>query len=185
MCEKVWLLPLKNLDEDARAIKLGEIAELEVGTEQRNFVGDPLRMMLVALEEESRYPFAVDSNGTAVGVLTLQSGAASLAGWRDDDSVWLLRGFLIDRRQQGKGLGTLAAVAAVREAARLTTALAGRQTGVVLSVNEVNPAGLGAYRKAGFEDHGQYLGGAAGPQRTMFCSFPARDAPRPGSPQTT
>ena len=26
----VWLMPLKNLDDDARAIKLGEIAELEV-----------------------------------------------------------------------------------------------------------------------------------------------------------
>ncbi|MEN3345486.1 MAG: hypothetical protein V7635_2062, partial [Arthrobacter sp.] len=54
MSENVWLMPLKNLDDDARAIKLGEIAELEVGTEQRKFVGDPLRMMLVGLEEESR-----------------------------------------------------------------------------------------------------------------------------------
>ncbi|HET6241596.1 MAG TPA: GNAT family N-acetyltransferase [Arthrobacter sp.] len=185
MSENVWLMPLKNLDDDARAIKLGEIAELEVGTEQRKFVGDPLRMMLVGLEEESRYPFAVDSNGTAVGVLTLQAGAASLAGWPDDDSVWLLRGFLIDRRQQGKGLGTLAAVAAVREAARLTRALAGAQAGVVLSVNEINPAGLAAYRKAGFEDRGPYQGGDAGPQRTMFCRFPARDAPPPGSPEPT
>jgi len=185
MSENVWLMPLKNLDDDARAIKLGEIAELEVGTEQRNFVGDPLRMMLVGLEEESRYPFAVDSNGTAVGVLTLQAGAASLAGWPDDDSVWLLRGVLIDRRQQGKGLGTLAAAAAVREAARLTRALAGAQAGVVLSVNDINPAGLAAYRKAGFEDRGPYLGGDAGPQRTMFCRFPARDAPPPGSPETT
>ncbi|MCU1531395.1 MAG: family N-acetyltransferase [Arthrobacter sp.] len=176
MSENVWLMPLKNLDDDARAVKLGEIAGLEVGEEQRKFVGDPLRMMLVALEEESRYPFAVDSNGSAVGVLTLQSGAASLAGWPDDDSVWLLRGLLIDRRQQGKGLGTLAAVAAVREAARLTTALGGGQRGVVLSVNEVNPAGQAAYRKAGFEDRGQYLGGDAGPQQTMFCSFAARDA---------
>jgi GNAT superfamily N-acetyltransferase len=185
MAENVWLMPLKNVDDDARAIKLGEIAELEVGRQQRIFVGDPLRMMLVGLEEESRYPFAVDSNGTAVGVLTLQSGAASLAGWPDDDSAWLLRGFLIDRRQQGKGLGTLAAVAAVRQAARLTAALAGGQSGVVLSVNELNPAGLAAYRKAGFEDRGQYLGGDAGPQRTMFCSFPAGDAPRPGPPETS
>ena len=98
-------------------------------------------MMLVALEEESRYPFAMDTNGSAVGVLTLQSGAATLAGWHDDDSVWLLRGFLIDRRQQGKGLGTLAADAAVREAAKLTAGLGGGQAGVVLSVNEQNPGG--------------------------------------------
>lgn len=171
MPENVWLLPLKDLDEDARAIKLGEIAELEVTGEQRMFVGDPLRMMLVGLEEESRHPFAIDSNGTAAGVLTLQAGAGTAAGWGDDDSAWLLRGFLVDRRQQGRGLGTLAARAAVRAAAKLTEALGGGQAGVVLSVNELNPAGRAAYRKAGFEDLGRYLGGDAGPQRTMYRGF--------------
>ncbi|MDZ4093184.1 MAG: GNAT family N-acetyltransferase [Arthrobacter sp.] len=171
MAEHVWLLPLKDLDDDARAIKLGEIAELDVLEGQRTFVGDPLRMMLIGLEEDSRHPFAIDANGSAVGVLTLQTGAATLAGWADDDSVWLLRGFLIDRRQQGKGLGTLAAEAAVRAAAKLTAALGGGQAGVVLSVNEHNPAGQAAYRKAGFEDRGQYLGGDAGPQRTMYRPF--------------
>lgn len=171
MPEHVWLLPLKNLDDDARAIKLGEIAELEVTDAQRKFVGEPLRMMLIGLEEESRHPIAIDANGAAAGVLTLQAGAATLAGWPDDDSVWLLRGFLIDRRQQGKGLGTLAADAAVRAAAKLTAALGGEQTGVVLSVNEENPAGQAAYRKAGFEDRGRYLGGDTGPQRTMYWPF--------------
>jgi GNAT superfamily N-acetyltransferase len=171
MPEHVWLLPLKNLDDDARAIKLGEIAELEVTEAQRRFVGEPLRMMLIGLEEESRHPIAIDANGAAVGVLTLQTGAATLAGWADDDSVWLLRGFLIDRRQQGKGLGSLAADAAVRAAAKLTAALGGEQTGVVLSVNEENPAGQAAYRKAGFEDRGRYLGSDAGPQRTMYRAF--------------
>lgn len=171
MPDNVWLMPLKNLDDDARAIKLGEIAELEVTEEQRRFVGEPLRMMLIGLEEESRHPMAIDANGAAVGVLTLQSGAATLAGWADDESVWLLRGFLIDRRQQGKGLGALAADAAVRAAEKLTAALGGNQTGVVLSVNEENPAGQTAYRKAGFEDRGQYLGGDAGPQRTMYRPF--------------
>ena len=171
MGEHVWLLPLKDLDGDARAIKLGEIARLDVLEDQRKFVGEPLRMVLIGLEEESRHPFAIDANGSAVGVLTLQTGAATLAGWADDVSVWLLRGFLIDRRQQGKGLGTLAAEAAVRAAAKLTAALGGGQAGVVLSVNEQNPAGQAAYRKAGFEDRGQYLGGDAGPQRTMYRPF--------------
>mgnify|MGYP000179711689 CR=1 FL=1 len=171
MPEHVWLLPLKDLDDDARAIKLGEIADFSVTEDQRRFVGEPLRMMLIGLEEESRHPIAIDANGAAVGVLTLQAGAATLAGWADDESVWLLRGFLIDRRQQGKGLGTLAAGAAVRAAAKLTAALGGEQTGVVLSVNEENPAGLAAYRKAGFKDRGRYLGGDAGAQRSMYRGF--------------
>jgi GNAT superfamily N-acetyltransferase len=171
MPDHVWLLPLKNLDDDARAIKLGEIAELSVTEEQRRFAGEPLRMMLIGLEEESRHPVAIDANGAAVGVLTLQTGAATLAGWPDDDSVWLLRGVLIDSEEQGKGLGSLAAGAAVRAAAKLTAALGGEQTGVVLSVNEENPAGQAAYRNAGFEDRGRYLGGDAGPQRTMYRAF--------------
>ncbi|MEV7661800.1 GNAT family N-acetyltransferase [Paenarthrobacter sp. NPDC089316] len=159
------------LDDDARAIQLGAVAELAVEENQRSFVGDPLRMMLIALEEESRLPYVIESGGVAVGVLTLQAGAATLAGWPDDDSVWLLRGFLIDARNQGRGLGSLAAASAVEEARKLTVRYEGDQSGVVLSVNERNPAGLGAYAKAGFVDSGRYLGGRSGPQRTMFKSF--------------
>jgi ribosomal protein S18 acetylase RimI-like enzyme len=171
MPESVWLLPLKDVDDDARAVKLGEIAELDVTASQRRFVDDPLRMALAGQAEAGRHPFAIDSNGLAVGVLTLQAGAARLAGWPDNDSAWLLRGFAIDRRRQGRGLGQLAAAAAVEAAAKLTAKHAGGETGVVLSVNEANPAGLAAYRKAGFTDHGQYLGGSSGPQRIMFRAF--------------
>src|SRR4029453_7864426 len=136
MSDSVWLMALKSLDDDARSVKLGEVAELGLAEGQQDFAGDPLRMMLVALEEDSRFPYVVDSGGEAVGVFTLQRGAASLAGGPADDSVWLLRGFLIDRKHQGRGLGTLAAAAAVREAAKLTARLGGGETGVVLSVND-------------------------------------------------
>ena len=45
--------------------------------------------------------------------------------------------------------------AAVAAAAKLTARLGGGQAGVVLSVNERNPAGQGAYLKAGFADSAQ------------------------------
>lgn len=167
----VWLIPLRDLDSDARAIQLGAIAGMGLQPGQERFVGDPLRMALAGLEEESRRPYVVEASGAAAGVLTLQLGAAGLAGWPDDHSAWLLRGFLIDRRHQGKGLGTLAAAAAVDAARRLTARQHSGESGVVLSVNEANHAGLSAYRRAGFVDAGPYLGGSAGPQRTMFHSF--------------
>ncbi|MDQ0118580.1 GNAT superfamily N-acetyltransferase [Pseudarthrobacter defluvii] len=169
----VWLIPLRDLDADARAIQLGAIADMSLLAGQERFVGDPLRMALAGLAEESRYPYVVEAGGNAAGVLTLQAGAAGLAGWPDDGSAWLLRGFLIDSRHQGKGLGTLAATAAVEAARRLTVRHQSRESGVVLSVNEENHAGLSAYRRAGFVDAGPYLGGSAGPQRTMFHSFAA------------
>ncbi len=167
----VWLIPLRDLDDDARAIQLGAIAGMSLLPGQDRFVGDPLRMALAGLAEASRRPYVVEAAGAAVGLLTLQAGAAGLAGWPDDQSAWLLRGFLIDRRHQGKGLGTLAAAAAVEAARKLTLRHQSAESGVVLSVNEENPAGLSAYRRAGFADAGLYLGGPAGPQRTMFRSF--------------
>ena len=59
----------------------------------------------------------------------------------------------------------------MREAAKLTADLGSGQAGVVLSVNELNPGGQAAYRKAGFEDRGRYEGGDAGPQRIMYRAF--------------
>lgn len=171
MLESVWLISLQDLDDDARAIQLGAVAGLELAPGQHDFVGDPLRMVLAGLAEDSRRPFVIEAGGDAVGVLTLQAGAARLAGWPDDDSAWLLRGFLIDRRQQGRGLGPLATAAAVEAAAKLTARQGSGEAGVVLSVNERNTAGLSAYRSAGFVDHGPYLGGSSGPQRTMYRSF--------------
>lgn len=167
----VWLIALDDLDADSLAIQLGEVAGLELSPGQSVFVGDPLRMALAGLAEDSRFPYVIEADGYAVGVLTLQAGAAGLAGWPDEHSAWLLRGFLIDRRHQGKGLGPLAAASAVDTAAKLTARLGTAEAGVVLSVNEENPAGLSAYRRAGFQDRGQYLGGGSGPQRTMYRAF--------------
>ncbi|MDQ0634509.1 GNAT superfamily N-acetyltransferase [Arthrobacter pascens] len=171
MDTSVWLIPLDDLEPDACAIQLGAVACLELAPGQDDFVGDPLRMALAGLAEQARRPYVIEAGGQAVGVLTLQSGAARLAGWTDDDSAWLLRGFLIDRRQQGKGLGSLAAAAAVEAAAKLSVRRGTPEAGVVLSVNERNPAGLAAYHRAGFVDYGAYLGGSSGPQRTMFRRF--------------
>ena len=171
MDRSVWLISLQDLDDDARAIHFEAVAGLETAPGQERFVGDPLRMALAGLAEESRRPYVIESAGRAVGVLTLQAGAARLAGWPDDHSAWLLRGFLIDRRDQGRGLGPLAAAAAVSAAEKLTARHHTGEAGVVLSVNEANAAGLSAYRRAGFVDRGRYTGGQAGPQRIMFRSF--------------
>ena len=167
----IWLIPLKILDSDARDIKLGQVAALELAAGQEDFVGEPLKMMLAALADTSRLPYVIESNGDAVGILTLQSGAASLAGWRDEDPVWLLRGFLIDRKHQGRGFGTLAAAAAVEEAGKVTVRTGGGQAGVVLSVHERNHPALRAYGKAGFRDRGRYLSRCSGPQRIMYKDF--------------
>jgi GNAT superfamily N-acetyltransferase len=174
MPQTVWLIPLKHLDDDARAVSLGDVAGMELAPGQDAFVGDPFKMMLMGLEDETRWPYVIEADGAAVGVFTLQSDAAMLAGWPDDHSAWLLRGFLIDRRHQGRGLGSLSAATAVREARKLTMRLGGGQAGVVLSVNDRNPTARSAYLSAGFAESGRYLGGTAGPQVTMYRGFDVR-----------
>lgn len=74
------------------------------------------------------------------------------------------RGFLIDRREQGRGLAS----AAVRA---LGPYLAARHAGapaVVLTVNRANPAAIACYRRGGFTDMGDlWHGGRAGPQHVL------------------
>jgi GNAT superfamily N-acetyltransferase len=167
----IWLIPLKRLDSDVRDIKLGQVAGLELAAGQEDFVGEPLKMMMAALADTSRLPYVIESNGDVLGILTLQAGAASLAGWHDEDPVWLLRGFLIDRKHQGRGFGTSAAAAAVEEARKVTVRAGGGQAGVVLSVHERNFPALRVYVKAGFRDRGRYVSRSSGAQRIMYKGF--------------
>ena len=94
----------------------------------RTFVGDPLRMMLVALEEDSRFPYVIELRRRGCGRAHTPVRCGRLAGWPDDESAWLLRGFLIDRRQQGRGLGPSPRPQPSREAAKLTARLGGGQS---------------------------------------------------------
>ncbi|NVM98078.1 GNAT family N-acetyltransferase [Arthrobacter sp. SDTb3-6] len=102
----------------------------------------------------------------------LHVGAATAAGWVDDDSAISLRGFLVDHRHEGHGYGTKAALAAVGLARDIAAELGLPANGVVLGVNERNGAGRAAYLKSGFVDRGRYLGGRSGPQHIMFRPFP-------------
>lgn len=171
----VVLRPLKELSEDGLDRALTGIAQLMLAEGQSEFVGQPLKMALAGLGDPDRHPFVVVNEGVVVGMGTLQCGAARLAGWPDNDSALLLRGFLIGAAHQGQGYGRLAAAACVELAARLAAAgadgSAGRALGVVLSVNTRNHYGLSAYAKAGFVDRGEFLGGRTGPQRIMYRAF--------------
>ncbi len=171
MAPSLWLIDLRELDGDAIAIKLGDVAGMNLAPGQERFVGEPLKMLLLALEDPTRHPFVMEADGVPAGVLTLQRSAACAAGWDLDDTAWLLRGFLVDRNFQGRGIGKLAAVAAWEQARKRSAALGGQEQGVVLSVNNHNLAARAVYGRAGFVDSGPYLGGNAGPQRIMYRTF--------------
>ncbi|MDP0929664.1 GNAT family N-acetyltransferase [Paracoccus onubensis] len=79
-----------------------------------------------------------------------------------------LRGMILDRNRQGRGLGSAAMTV-------LKTYLASRypdRARVWLTVNMANPTAAAVYRKAGFTETGEiWLHGKAGPQMIMFMSL--------------
>jgi GNAT superfamily N-acetyltransferase len=176
MPQEVRLQLLKEMTDAGLDRALSGIAALGLLPEQLDYVGQPLSMAAASLADPTREPFTVVNDGAIVGMGTLQLDAARLAGWKDNSSAVLLRGFLIGVEHQGQGYGRLAAAACVPLAARLAAAAArpGRTAarGVVLSVNERNSYGISAYSKAGFVDRGRFQGGSAGPQRIMYRPFP-------------
>ncbi|MGU3192760.1 GNAT family N-acetyltransferase, partial [Vibrio cholerae] len=75
-----------------------------------------------------------------------------------------LRFFVIDKSQQGKGLGTKAVKALFDYLKKSYPSF----KSVYLTVNCQNQAARTCYLKGGFEDNGErYLGGPAGPQHIM------------------
>lgn len=175
----VVLLPLRQAPTSQLVELQTGIALLELAPGQDAFVGDPVQMVQCGLEDPGRHPFAIVPSGIApdaqqasvIGMGILHVDAATDAGWPDADGAVLLRGFLVDHRHQGLGYGRAATLAAVELAKELVQELQLPAKGVVLGVNERNTVARSAYLKAGFVDHGRYLGSRSGAQHIMFKAF--------------
>ncbi|WP_407538630.1 GNAT family N-acetyltransferase [Deinococcus radiomollis] len=75
-----------------------------------------------------------------------------------------LRGFFIDSRFQGRGLGRFAMDAVIEDLRRRHPTV----RVLALSVNQRNPVARQLYLRSGFQDHGEvFPGGSAGPQDVM------------------
>lgn len=82
-----------------------------------------------------------------------------------------VRGVMIDQGEQGKGTGKAAMAALGPYAAGLYP----QATGLVLSVNIVNPAARAVYLSAGFRDEGElHHGGLISAQHVLRLSLPGR-----------
>jgi len=165
---RIELVPLLPGDRYRPAV-----LALSVLPEQEIYCGRAATTLPHADADPARTPFVVLQTTRPAGVVVgfgVLDRVGILAQLVDEPvRAVLLRGFYVDARQQGRGLGTAAAAAVPRLAGSL---FPGAEL-VVLTVNEDNPAAVLAYTRAGFTGTGvRYLGGGAGPQHVMVAAVP-------------
>lgn len=154
----------------ADAARYPALLQLQVHEPQRDFVGPIAVSLADAAQCEGSEAMAILCDGEPIGFYRIETQARSIAD-RDFERPTLgLRSFFIDARWQGRGLGTHALAAVMRDLAQRHPAA----RDVVLTVNVRNTPALALYRRAGFrETGGLYHGGRSGPQHVMLGALPA------------
>jgi len=153
----------------ADAARYPTLLQLQVHESQRDFVGPIAVSLADAAQCEGSEAMAILCDGEPIGFYRIEKQARSIAD-RDFERPTLgLRSFFIDARWQGRGLGTRALAAVMRDLAQRHPAA----RDVVLTVNVRNTPALALYRRAGFrETGGLYHGGRSGPQHVMLGALP-------------
>ncbi|CAN0580634.1 unnamed protein product [Ectocarpus sp. 12 AP-2014] len=148
--------------EKLNASHVAEVGNIAVQDDQVKFVGTTKEFL--ADRNETTHLHVIKHNDQVVGCFKIDIDYADSYDFCTEGSIGL-RAFLIDAKQQGRGLGTLA-VKALLPYLKESYANYPR---IYLTVNAKNPTARTCYQKAGFYETGeQYLGGAAGPQHIMY-----------------
>lgn len=151
------LVPYKNEHFDAlNAYQLDEAqakftASIDFCINERKDLNDPLKMVVVILENEQPVGFFVLDRGTDKATLT------------DNRHAVLVRSLSINPAYQGKGIG--------KRAMQCLPEFVGVQFAdveeIVLSVNVKNTSAYHVYIKAGYTDTGKIITGPVGPQHVL------------------
>jgi RimJ/RimL family protein N-acetyltransferase len=145
------------------------LLQLQVHGPQRDFVGPIAVSLADAAQCEGSQAMAILCDDEPIGFYRIEMQPRSIADRDFERPAVGLRSFFIDARWQGKGLGTLALVAVMRDLAQRHPAV----RDVVLTVNLRNTPALALYRRAGFQETGGlYHGGRSGPQHVMLGALP-------------
>lgn len=140
------------------------VRALRVCTDQYAFVGDIAFNLVDAERNPDSDAMAILLGDTVIGFYRLDY-APTVVAWKPICGASVgLRALTIDRRWQGRGLGTRAIAAACADLRRRHP----DRRLLALNVDCSNVVAIGAYRNAGFVDTGElYFGGRAGPQRLL------------------
>jgi RimJ/RimL family protein N-acetyltransferase len=161
------------------ASRIDAVRRLQLGEGQSQYVGDPAFNLDNAQLDPLSEAMAVFAGDRVIGFYRLDFAPNAICGRGFEMPSVGVRAFLIDAREQGRGYGSRAAMAMCADMRRRHP----QRRLMVLAVHCVNTAGIAAYRKAGFIDTGELLGGGrAGPQHLMLRSLDLTDGAIPDLP---
>lgn len=144
------------------------VRALQIGHQQLGYVGEPAFNLANAQQDPLSEPMAVLADDNVIGFYRLDFAPNAIIGRPLNAPSVGLRAFLIDARQQGLGYGARAALAVCEDLYRRHP----QRRLLVLAVHCRNHAGIATWRKTGFVDTGELLGGGrAGPQHLMLRSL--------------
>ena len=142
-----------------------EILNFHIDNEQVAFSAAP--KAFIESKEDGVLPFVVCKNRHVIGYFKLDTLLSQKQNYCPVNSLGLCT-LLIDKRMQGKGVGTQSVLRAIE----YVKAHFQQYDYLYLTVNCKNLAAYRCYLKAGFEDTGElYLGGPVGPQHIMKISL--------------
>lgn len=141
------------------------VRALRVAPAQLDYVGETAFNLADTQRDPLSEAMAVLADDSVIGFYRLDFAPNAIVGRGLGAPSVGLRAFLLDIRQQGRGYGARAALALCDD---LRVRHPQRRL-LVLAVNCRNRAAIATWRKAGFVDTGELLGGGrAGPQHLML-----------------
>lgn len=151
------MITIERLEESHAAL----VQAIQLSDEQVKFAGTASEFLLDG--SETTHLQVIKSDNEVVGFFKLDLAYAEYYEFCSEGSIGL-RAFVVDKNQQGKGIGT----GTVKVLFPYLKANYSAYESIYLTVNCKNPAAFNCYKKGGFKDtNEQYLGGAAGPQFIM------------------
>jgi RimJ/RimL family protein N-acetyltransferase len=158
---------IEACDGDELAEVWADLARLTVLPAQQRFVLTPQEVLDRTHADPTHRTFAIcvdtETGQSVVGLGALHGDAATTEILPNHEPHVLLRGFAIDTRWQGRGIGTDAA----RQALVLAQECFPNVTLVVLTVHVDNIAGQRTYERIGFTYTDRLYAGRAGPEFVM------------------
>ncbi len=148
--------------EKLRSSHFDAVKKISLADEQVKFAGTAEEFLLDA--SETTHLHVIKSDDVITGYFKLDIAYSSNYPFCPKTGLGL-RAFVIDKNQQGKGIGTNA----VKALFSYLKSNYPNYSSIYLTVNCKNPVAKVCYLKGGFKDIGEkYLGGAAGPQYIMY-----------------